>query len=102
MKKAEARHMGDVASMGCVVCRNAAYGESPAEIHHIRNGQGMSQRASNYEVIPLCPTHHRTGGFGIAIHAGQETWEAAFGTERNLLNQTLNDVKSLRGQIIGR
>ena len=55
MKKAERLYLGDVASMGCIVCRNSEWGESPAEIHHIRNGQGMSQRASNYETIPLCP-----------------------------------------------
>ena len=102
MKKAEALHMGDVASMGCVVCRNLGHGESPAEIHHIRKGQGMGQRASNYEVIPLCPPHHRIGGYGVAVHAGQETWEATFGTELTLLEQTIADVRSLRGQIIGR
>ena len=102
MKKAERLYLGDVASMGCVVCRNTGWGESPAEIHHIRNGQGMSQRANNYETIPLCPAHHRTGGYGIALHAGQEAWEAAWGTERELLEQTIDDVRAHRGQIIGR
>ena len=102
MKKAERLYLGDVASMGCVVCRNSGWGESPAEIHHIRNGQGMSQRASNYETIPLCPAHHRTGGYGIAIHAGQEEWEGAWGTERQLLEQTIDDVRAHIGQIIGR
>jgi hypothetical protein len=102
MKKAEGIWMGDVASMGCVVCRNLGHGESPAEIHHIRKGQGMSQRASNYEVLPLCPPHHRTGGHGVAVHAGQKVWEKVFGTELLLLEQTVNDVKSLRGQIVGR
>nr|WP_290123657.1 Ref family recombination enhancement nuclease [Wohlfahrtiimonas chitiniclastica] len=54
MKKSEQKHMSRVADLGCIVCRNLGYGRSPAEIHHIRDGQGMSQRASNYEVLPLC------------------------------------------------
>ena len=53
--KAERDHMGAVAALGCVVCRNLGFVDSPAEIHHVRTGQGMGQRASNYEVIPLCP-----------------------------------------------
>ena len=55
MNKAEKEHLSKVASVGCIVCRMQGNEESPAEIHHVRTGQGMGQRASNYEVIPLCP-----------------------------------------------
>ena len=55
MNKAEKEHLSKVAAVGCIVCRMQGNEESPAEIHHIRSGQGISQRASNYEVIPLCP-----------------------------------------------
>ena len=55
MNKAEKEHLSRVANVGCIVCRMQGNEESPAEIHHIRHGQGISQRASNYEVIPLCP-----------------------------------------------
>ena len=55
MNKAEKEHLSRVANVGCIVCRMQGNEESPAEIHHIRSGQGISQRASNYEVIPLCP-----------------------------------------------
>ena len=55
MNKAEKEHLSKVASVGCIVCMMQGNEESPAEIHHIRSGQGISQRASNYEVIPLCP-----------------------------------------------
>ena len=44
-------------------------------------------------VIPLCPEHHRTGGKGVAIHAGQKTWEAIFGTEEELIEK--------RNQLLG-
>jgi hypothetical protein len=68
--KAEKLHLSRVAALGCIVCRNLDYAESPAEI--IRSsGTGLSVRADNFHVIPLCHAHHRTGGYGVAIHAGR-------------------------------
>ena len=81
-------HLNKVAGMGCCVCVNLELGETPAEIHHIGNGT-MAKRASNYEVIPLCHIHHRTGGYGVAVHAGRKSFEDNFGTEQELLAQTL-------------
>ena len=92
MNKREKAYLDAVASLGCIVCRQLNYGNTPAVIHHIRAGQGMSQRAGNALVIPLCPEHHNQGGNGIAIHAGQKTWENMYGTELELLNQTILDV----------
>lgn len=54
MRKAEKEHLNNVAELGCIVCRNNGFYGSAAEIHHIGNGT-MGKRASNYEVIPLCP-----------------------------------------------
>lgn len=85
--KAERIHMARVGRLGCLVCLNLGHGPTPAELHHPRSGCGISQRASHMDVIPLCPAHHRTGGYGVAIHAGQKTWEARFGTEKELLEQ---------------
>jgi hypothetical protein len=85
MKQAARAYLNQVAELGCIVCRGLGFWGTPAEIHHIRAGQGMGQRASNTEVLPLCHHHHRTGGHGVALHAGQKTWEAAYGTERELL-----------------
>tara|TARA_R100000951_G_scaffold116755_1_gene130449 strand:+ start:9965 stop:10258 length:294 start_codon:yes stop_codon:yes gene_type:complete len=82
----EKKHLEKVASFGCIACVNSGLGETPAEIHHIGNGT-MGKRASNQEVIPLCHVHHRTGGHGVAVHAGRETWESNFGTEQELLEQ---------------
>ena len=88
MKSKERQYMSAVAALGCLICRQ------PANVHHIRAGQGASQRASNYLVIPLCPEHHQHGGVGVAIHAGQKTWEALYGTEMELLAQTIGEVFS--------
>jgi len=69
--KPEKEYMNRVANLGCICCHQLGFPDSPAEIHHIRSGQGMSQRASNYDVIPLCPVHHRTGDYGTAYHRGK-------------------------------
>lgn len=89
---AERQHMAKVAAIGCIVCDRLGYPDTPCELHHIRDGQGMGKRASHKEVIPLCHRHHRTGGHGVAIHAGRETWEAQFGTERELLAIVLERI----------
>jgi hypothetical protein len=57
-----------VAGLGCILCRYADLGETPANLHHVREGQGMSQRASDWLVIPLCREHHQ-GNTGI--HGGK-------------------------------
>lgn len=100
--KAEKVWKRDVASLGCVACRNTMRGESPAELHHIRTGVGKAQRASDFQVIPLCVAHHRTGGHGVAFHAGPKTWQEQYGTELELLEQTKRDVEQLRKLIVGR
>jgi len=58
--KAEKRHMDRVSRMGCMLCRALGRpSDAPATVHHIREGQGMSQRASNWMTIPLCPDCHQ-------------------------------------------
>lgn len=82
---AERRFLDRVAALGCIACQVLGYQDTPAEIHHIRSGAGGGQRSSNLRVLPLCPAHHRQGGYGVAYHAGRLAWEAAFGTELALL-----------------
>ena len=61
MTKDERKYFDKLARLGCSLCRHLEYGESPAEIHHIRRLGGKRSLA---EVIPLCPEHHR-GNTGI-------------------------------------
>lgn len=74
-------HFNRVASMGCVVCGQAA------EIHHCIGGsmkargvsRGLSQKVSDWLVIPLCANHHR-GAEGI--HSmGSDNWEQCYGEQ---------------------
>lgn len=86
MTKSESIHLDKVASLGCIICRRNGL-HTPPQIHHIRAGQGMGQRASHYETIPLC-YHHHQGEHGIH-HMGTRAWEAKHGTERELLREVL-------------
>jgi hypothetical protein len=68
MTKDDKRWLADVASLGCVVCRNLGYGASPAEIHHIRTGQGIAQRADHKKLTSL---RHTTEPAGTALLSTQ-------------------------------
>ena len=103
--KEEKQHMALVASLGCIVCKNLGYTNYRAELHHIRNGYGVGQRATNFEVIPLCPIHHRTGveadktgkrHFGY--HQSPKDFEIAYGKERDLLKQVMEMVRTIKSQ----
>jgi hypothetical protein len=86
--KAESEHMAAVAELGCIACIVMDIIDSPAECHHTRAKAGAGQRSSHMDVIPLCPPHHRTGGYGVAFHAGKIAFEQKFGTEEELLERT--------------
>jgi hypothetical protein len=64
MSAAAKRRLSRVAGIGCILCRSLGYGATPAEVHHVRDGQGAAQRASDWLVVPLCPEHHR-GASGL-------------------------------------
>jgi hypothetical protein len=89
MSAKASRHMGRVAALGCIVCRQLGYGYSPAQAHHIKEECGAGQRQSDYLTIPLCPTHHTDGGPGVAYHAGFRQFERIYGTELDLLAATI-------------
>lgn len=71
-----------IAEYGCIICM------MPAVVHHLRGhefGTGTGKKASDDLTIPLCPRHH-TGDQGFHI-IGQKTWEAKYGTQRELLQK---------------
>ena len=81
MNAAERKHMGRVAQMSCLVC-----GTEPVHVHHIREGQGMGQRAQNWLTVPLCPDCH-TGPHGI--HGDKSRMRAQKLDEMDLLSMTI-------------
>jgi hypothetical protein len=57
---AEKKYMDSVASIGCVLCRHlGAQQRSQTSLHHIKEGQGLSQRAEHWLTVPLCYDHHQ-------------------------------------------
>jgi len=85
VNKDEKNHLHKVAELGCIVCRRLGYFGTPAEVHHIRSGQGWG-RASHFHTIPLCPEHHRgnTGVHGL----GTKGFVKHYGfTEQELLEE---------------
>ncbi len=90
--KAQKEKYSKLARLGCSLCRELGYGETPAELHHIRR----TSKRSNAPVIPLCPEHHRgnTGIHGL----GRRSFEFRYGlTEEYLLEKSLE----LIGEKIG-
>lgn len=99
--KADKQWLDDVSSLGCVACRNAGLGPSPAEIHHVRSGVGMAQRSAHTRVLPLCPRHHRAC-YPTGFHAVPKSWQAEHGSEETLLAQVAREITELRKNTIGR
>lgn len=83
--------MAAVARVPCVLCAHLGYGESPALVHHVREGQGMSQRASNFLCASLCPEHHQgaTGIHGLGTREFERMYKL---TELDLLAMTIEAV----------
>lgn len=89
MRQSEARHLSRVAELGCMLCRVLGHGETPAQVHHIRAGQGMAQRAQHYLTVPLCQAHH-TGSTGV--HGDKSALKNAKVDELDLLAMTLEKL----------
>ena len=72
-----------VAALGCLICG------APAELHHPRFACGMSQRANDFLVVPLCEACHRLGSYGHAVHNGIREFEKNHMSEQDMLAETI-------------
>ena len=59
-------YMGLVARVPCVICTMMGLGSSPSIVHHLKFGQGASDRASDWLTLALCPFHH-VGDGGVHV-----------------------------------
>ena len=83
--------MGRVKAMECVLCRLLGMQqESVTDVHHIREGQGMAQRASNWLVVPLCHSGCHQGPLGI--HGDRSLLRIAKVDELDLLAMTIQEL----------
>ena len=69
-------HMARVAEMPCLVC-----GSWPVEVHHLPDPR------SDTRVIPLCQQHHRREYGPGAYHYSRRTFNAAHGSDADLLSR---------------
>lgn len=85
--KTPKEHKTQVAALPCVshLLLDGSHVE-PVEVHHIREGQGMSQRASDYLTIPLCVECHR-GQNGV--HGDKTYMRIANVSELDMLAETI-------------
>jgi hypothetical protein len=89
MTPAEKAHMDRVAKLGCWCCTIEGR-PGGTDLHHIRQDYGGSQRASHWEVLPLCEGHHQAmrhpvDKSKVAIHKAAKTWRLKFGSEVEVL-----------------
>jgi hypothetical protein len=57
--------MAKVGALPCVLCAHCGVEqEGRTTVHHIRAGQGKSQRASDFATVALCWDHHQ-GNSGV-------------------------------------
>ena len=75
--------------MGCCVCLNHLDLYTPTSIHHL---DGQTKPGCHQLTIPLCPRHHQFKDNSkqpqwFAFHDDKTSFEAAYGTEQELLEQ---------------
>ena len=74
-------HLERIKSMGCITCPEPP----PSNAHHITK---CGKRISHKHTLPLCTRCHvgiETGD--ISVHGSKKTFEAAYGTQMELLEK---------------
>lgn len=68
-------HIAHVLTLPCAICQALGMQQAGRTYaHHIREGQGASQRAHDELTVPLCYEHHQ-GKTGI--HGDRSAWRLA-------------------------
>lgn len=79
----EKRWLDWVAQQPCIACERMGLASPDVEIHHILRA---GRRIGHLYSLALCPGHHRDQGeFVNARHPWKARFEAAYGTEAELL-----------------
>lgn len=90
----EKGHMDRVAKLPCVLCKHLGRGiVRPVQVHHLRHGQGMGQRAANWLTIALCQDCHQ-GPNGL--HGDRSLLRIGKVDELDLLAMTIEAMSRTR------
>ena len=87
MKTTERNHLSKVAELGCIACTKLGYYNTPAEIHHVKR---FGQKRNHFNVIPLCPHHHRTSK--ESVHLNPKWFAETFGSQEELLQEVNENI----------
>lgn len=92
---AEAQFMSRIAALGCIACRKDGWHNAAVSIHHI---DGRTKPDAHYLVLPLCGPHHQQDDTDlrgrISVHGRKATFQAIYGTERELLAECLTLIRN--------
>lgn len=94
--KKNSAHLARVAALDCAVAERWGHECGGRITCHHPTGiewRGMSQKAKDEEVIPLCEAHHQHSRNAIHL-MGKKPWEAKYGTQRELLGQTIERLSA--------
>lgn len=90
----KATYKDAVSRLPCALGYLLGEDHGPVHLHHPREGQGLSQRASDWTIIPLCPSCHQ-GPNGV--HGDRSLLRIAKVDEMDLLAVT-NELLWKRGK----
>jgi hypothetical protein len=86
----EARFMDRMGELPCIACLKDGWTNRVISLHHI---DGRTKPGAHFLVLPLCGPHHQQDDSDvrqrISLHGRKATFQARYGTERELLTECL-------------
>jgi len=93
--KEEKQLWSKMAALGCIACIHDGYSNLHVSIHHI---DGRTKHGSHKKVLPLCAQHHQHDDTDpaqrIGVHPYKARFEAKYGSQYDLLEETLSLINS--------
>lgn len=91
----EARFMDRMGKLPCIACLKDGWTNHVISLHHI---DGRTKPGAHFLVIPLCGQHHQQDDSDIrqriSVHGRKATFQARYGTERELLAECVAMLES--------
>jgi len=89
----EKRFMDQMGTLPCIACLKDDWTNHVISLHHI---DGRTKPGAHFLVLPLCGPHHQQDDTDlrqrISLHGRKATFQARYGTERELLAECLEMI----------
>ncbi|MFK3741413.1 Ref family recombination enhancement nuclease [Massilia sp. TN1-12] len=90
----EARFMDRMGSLPCIACLKDGWTNEVISLHHL---DGRTKPGAHFLVLPLCAEHHQQDDSDprgrISVHGRKATFEARYGTQRELLAECIEMLR---------